>query len=127
MPGYGIIGRAVATGSAVTKFKTGDMMGVGGCMADACGTCDSCREGEEEYCEASCGLRHVAVQTAWVLGANKVLVSNAQKVMEAHELKADLFLTTVPNAFEGNNYTIAGSIIGGIAETRDARGAVILR
>ena len=30
VPGHEIIGRVVAAGSAVTKFKTGNMMGVGG-------------------------------------------------------------------------------------------------
>ena len=40
--------RIVAAGSAVTKFKTGDMMGVR-CKVDACGTCSSCREGEENH------------------------------------------------------------------------------
>ena len=50
VPGHEIIGRVVAAGSAVTKFKTGDVMGVG-CMVDSCGTCNSCREGEKNYCE----------------------------------------------------------------------------
>ncbi|SFQ53569.1 NAD(P)-dependent alcohol dehydrogenase [Hymenobacter arizonensis] len=50
VPGHEIIGRVVEAGSAVTKFKTGDLVGVG-CMVDSCGTCSSCREGEENYCE----------------------------------------------------------------------------
>ena len=54
MPGHEIIGRVVAAGSAVTKFKMGDMMGVGG-MVDSCGTCSFCREGEENYCEGPVG------------------------------------------------------------------------
>ncbi|KAJ4873955.1 Cinnamyl alcohol dehydrogenase 8 [Raphanus sativus] len=36
-------------GSKVTKFKTGDKVGVG-CMVGSCGSCDSCTEGLENYC-----------------------------------------------------------------------------
>lgn len=54
MPGHEIIGCVVAAGSTVTKFKTGDVMGVG-CMTDACCTCSSCREGEENYCKGPVG------------------------------------------------------------------------
>jgi alcohol dehydrogenase (NADP+) len=50
MPGHEIIGRIVAKGSAVTKFKVGDLAGVG-CMVDSCHECASCREGLEQYCE----------------------------------------------------------------------------
>ena len=50
VPGHEIIGRVVEVGSGVTKFRTGDLVGVG-CMIDSCGQCSSCREGEENYCE----------------------------------------------------------------------------
>lgn len=50
VPGHEIIGKVVQTGAAVTKFKAGDTVGVG-CMVDSCGHCNSCREGEENYCE----------------------------------------------------------------------------
>ncbi|GAB3012155.1 NAD(P)-dependent alcohol dehydrogenase [Spirosoma pulveris] len=50
IPGHEIVGKVVQAGSAVTKFQIGDNVGVG-CMIDSCGTCDSCREGEENYCE----------------------------------------------------------------------------
>jgi uncharacterized zinc-type alcohol dehydrogenase-like protein len=39
----------VKKGTAVTKFKEGDLAGVG-CMVDSDRTCESCREGEEQYC-----------------------------------------------------------------------------
>jgi alcohol dehydrogenase (NADP+) len=37
-------------GASVTKFKIGELAGVG-CMVDSCRTCGSCKEGLEQYCE----------------------------------------------------------------------------
>lgn len=50
VPGHEIVGRVVAVGSEVQKFKVGDLAGVG-CMVDSCGHCAPCREGEEQYCD----------------------------------------------------------------------------
>src|SRR5258705_12676726 len=50
VPGHEVVGRVVAAGSAVTKFQEGDFAAVG-CMVDSCGACDSCRAGEEVYCD----------------------------------------------------------------------------
>ncbi len=50
VPGHEIVGRVVRVGDKVTKFKAGDMAGVG-CMVDSCRTCASCKEGLEQYCE----------------------------------------------------------------------------
>jgi len=49
VPGHEIIGRVTRVGPGVTKFKIGDLVGVG-CMVDACGRCDPCRHGTEQYC-----------------------------------------------------------------------------
>ncbi|KAB7727313.1 alcohol dehydrogenase catalytic domain-containing protein [Rudanella paleaurantiibacter] len=49
VPGHEIVGRVVAVGSAVTKFKVGDLAGTG-CMVDSCRTCESCQHGLEQYC-----------------------------------------------------------------------------
>jgi alcohol dehydrogenase (NADP+) len=49
VPGHEIVGRVVKTGEAVSKFKTGDVVGVG-CMVDSDRTCQACREGEEQFC-----------------------------------------------------------------------------
>lgn len=51
VPGHEIVGRVVSTGSAVSAFKAGDLVGVG-VMVDSCGHCAQCHEGEEQYCEA---------------------------------------------------------------------------
>jgi uncharacterized zinc-type alcohol dehydrogenase-like protein len=50
VPGHEIVGRVVKVGSAVKKFKEGDITAVG-CMVDSCRVCESCRAGEEQYCE----------------------------------------------------------------------------
>ena len=49
VPGHEIVGRVVKVGSAVKKFKEGDLAAVG-CMVDSCGKCSSCQAGEEQYC-----------------------------------------------------------------------------
>ena len=49
VPGHEIIGRVVKVGEGVTKFKTGDAVGVG-CLVDSCHHCAACEEGEEQYC-----------------------------------------------------------------------------
>jgi uncharacterized zinc-type alcohol dehydrogenase-like protein len=50
VPGHEIVGRVVKAGSAVKKFKEGDLVAVG-CMVDSCRKCSSCLAGEEQYCE----------------------------------------------------------------------------
>jgi alcohol dehydrogenase (NADP+) len=52
VPGHEIVGRVAKVGSAVTKFKAGDLAAVG-CMVDSDGTCDACREGLEQFCPNS--------------------------------------------------------------------------
>jgi uncharacterized zinc-type alcohol dehydrogenase-like protein len=49
VPGHEIVGRVTKVGSAVTKFKPGDLAGVG-CMVDSDGTCPDCRAGLEQFC-----------------------------------------------------------------------------
>ena len=49
VPGHEIVGRVTKTGSAVTKFKEGDLAAVG-CMVDSDGTCPECLEGFEQFC-----------------------------------------------------------------------------
>jgi uncharacterized zinc-type alcohol dehydrogenase-like protein len=49
VPGHEIVGRVTHVGSAVTKFKTGDLAGVG-CLVDSDHTCPNCRDGLEQLC-----------------------------------------------------------------------------
>ncbi len=50
VPGHEIVGQITAVGSDVTKFKVGDLAGIG-CMVDSCRQCDNCKQGLEQYCE----------------------------------------------------------------------------
>jgi len=50
VPGHEIVGRVCQVGNQVSKFKVGDMAGVG-CFTDSCRTCSSCKQGLEQYCE----------------------------------------------------------------------------
>ncbi|RZJ53229.1 MAG: NAD(P)-dependent alcohol dehydrogenase, partial [Flavobacterium sp.] len=50
VPGHEIVGRIVKVGSEVTNFKEGELAGIG-CFVDSCRQCQSCKEGEEQYCE----------------------------------------------------------------------------
>jgi len=50
VPGHEIVGRVTRVGSEVTRFREGDLAGVG-CMVNSCQTCASCRRGLEQFCE----------------------------------------------------------------------------
>ncbi|QCT19061.1 NAD(P)-dependent alcohol dehydrogenase [Jejubacter calystegiae] len=50
VPGHEIIGRITAAGDKASKFKAGELMGVG-CMVDSCRECSPCSHGLEQYCE----------------------------------------------------------------------------
>ncbi len=50
LPGHEIVGRVQEVGPDVTKYKAGDLVGVG-CMVDSCQSCAACRDGLEQYCE----------------------------------------------------------------------------
>lgn len=49
VPGHEIVGRVTKVGSAVTKYKPGDLAAVG-CMVDTDGTCPQCKAGLEQFC-----------------------------------------------------------------------------
>src|SRR6059036_794411 len=49
VPGHEIVGRVTKVGSAVTKYKPGDLAAVG-CMVDSDGTCPNCKAGLEQFC-----------------------------------------------------------------------------
>lgn len=50
VPGHEIVGKVTKVGSAVTKFKQGDLAAVG-CMVDSCRKCSSCEGGNEQFCD----------------------------------------------------------------------------
>ena len=50
VPGHEIVGRVTRVGASATKFKVGDLAGVG-CIVDSCRECEYCKEGLEQFCE----------------------------------------------------------------------------
>jgi uncharacterized zinc-type alcohol dehydrogenase-like protein len=49
VPGHEIVGRVTKVGSAVSKFKPGDLAAVG-CLVDSDRTCPECKVGHEQFC-----------------------------------------------------------------------------
>jgi len=49
VPGHEIVGRVTKVGSAVKKYKPGDLAAVG-CLVDSDGTCPQCKAGLEQFC-----------------------------------------------------------------------------
>jgi alcohol dehydrogenase (NADP+) len=49
VPGHEILGRVTKVGSAVSKFKVGDL-GAVGCVVDSDRTCPECQAGLEQFC-----------------------------------------------------------------------------
>src|SRR5262249_28926992 len=49
VPGHQIIGRVEAVGPATSRFRTGARVGIAW-LRSTCGTCPSCRRGEENLC-----------------------------------------------------------------------------
>lgn len=56
VPGHEIVGRVTEVGSAVTKYKSGDLVGVG-CMVDSDGTCPNCKAGFEQFAKYNLHLQ----------------------------------------------------------------------
>jgi uncharacterized zinc-type alcohol dehydrogenase-like protein len=66
VPGHEIVGRVAKAGSAVKKFKEGDLAGVG-CMVDSDRVCPNCRAGNEQFCDS------IVVDEAFVLRISEKL------------------------------------------------------
>ena len=51
IPGHEIVGRVAAVGPQVTRFREGELVGVG-CIVDSCRHCAECAAGYEQFCES---------------------------------------------------------------------------
>ncbi len=61
VPGHEIAGVVTQVGNQVTKFKVGDVVGVG-CFVDSCRECEPCRHGLEQYCKKGMNLTYNGVE-----------------------------------------------------------------
>jgi len=50
VPGHEIVGRIKQVGAEVSKFKEGDIAGVG-CFVDSCRACENCADDFEQFCQ----------------------------------------------------------------------------
>jgi len=50
VPGHEIVGRIVSRGASASRFRKGDLVGVG-CIVDSCRDCPECGAGHEMFCE----------------------------------------------------------------------------
>lgn len=57
VPGHEIVGRVAEIGKGVTRFRPGDLVGVG-VIIDSCRSCASCQAGDEQYCEQGATLTY---------------------------------------------------------------------
>ncbi|CAA0807489.1 Cinnamyl alcohol dehydrogenase 4 [Striga hermonthica] len=49
VPGHEVVGEVIEVGSGVSKFRAGDVVGVG-CIVGCCGNCRPCKSAIEQYC-----------------------------------------------------------------------------
>src|ERR1700761_2898406 len=61
VPGHEIVGRVTEIGREVTKFKVGDLAGVG-VFVDSCRTCANCQQDLEQYCLKQLSLTYNGVE-----------------------------------------------------------------
>lgn len=94
VPGHEIVGRVLETGGRVSRFRQGDLVGVG-CFVDSCRSCASCRDGLEQYCEGHLSLTYNGTEqdkTTPTQGgySNRIVVDENYllKVSDSLDLKA---------------------------------------
>jgi len=70
VPGHEIVGRVVSQGDGASRFREGDLVGVG-CIVDSCRACPQCRAGHEMFCEKGVMFTFDSLEpggTTWTYG-----------------------------------------------------------
>ncbi len=91
VPGHEIIGRVIAVGSDVKKYKVGDNVAVG-CLVDSCMVCDQCRNGEEQLCREWATLTYC--------GCDRIDGSITQGGYSKHLVVREEFTLKVPDSLD---------------------------
>src|SRR6202050_2610957 len=91
IPGHEIVGRVTAVGSAVKKFKEGDLAAVG-CMVDSWRKCWSCLAGEEQYCETPLTLTYT--------GEDRILGGVTYGGYSASIVVDEAYVLRIPNGLD---------------------------
>ena len=93
VPGHEVVGEVTEVGEGVTKFKKGDLIGVG-CMVNSCMECDKCKEGSENYCESEEGF------TATYNGKMNSDETNTYGGYTTHLVVREEFGITIPDGYD---------------------------
>ena len=103
LPGHEVVGNVTRAGSAVTKHKVGDMVGVG-CMVDSCRQCAPCLAGEENYCEGA---------NSWLATYNGPMVPKEMAAGLRREVAAPILCAGVTTYSPMKHWGVkAGSVVG---------------
>ncbi len=91
VPGHEIVGRVIAIGSAVKKYKIGDKVAVG-CMVDSCQECDQCHNHEEQFCRKG--------MTPTYAAPDRITGEITQGGYAKHIVVREEFVLSVPDALD---------------------------
>jgi len=92
VPGHEVIGKITEIGSAVTKFREGQIVGVG-CMIDSCQSCAPCNNGDEHFCLGE----HGPTLTYNGYARDPESDYNTFGGYSTHIVSNQAFLSTIPN------------------------------
>lgn len=91
VPGHEIIGRVVAVGEEVSRYRVGDHVAVG-CMVDSCQQCDQCHQGEEQFCRQG--------MTSTYGGRDRITGERTQGGYAHHLVVREKFVLKVPDGLD---------------------------
>ena len=91
VPGHEIVGRVIAVGPEVRRYKEGDRVAVG-CMVDSCQHCDQCHKGEEQLCREG--------NTGTYNGEDRITGQPTSGGYSKHLVVREEFVLSVPDALD---------------------------
>ncbi len=95
--GHELLGRVTEVGPDVTKVKVGDYCAVG-CMVDSCLNCESCKEGEEQYCDLGLTGTYNGVRKHGRVGGNQNLRTHGG--YSGSQVTHEHFIVKIPDGMD---------------------------